>query len=359
MIRHRSLLPVLAALLIVTGCRKTEPAKAEPAAALTVALVSPRTDTWPERIVASGSIEPWEESIIGAEIGGLRLSEVLVNVGDAVTKGQLLARFSDENVRMDLIQAEAALVEAEANLVLAKDQADRARQLNATSAMSRQDLLNLETAEKRSAARLSTAQAQLEVQRLRLRYTQVLAPDAGVISARSATVGAVMANGTQLFRLIRQGRLEWRAELDSRALERIQPGQNVEIVLTGAARLRGVVRQSSPVVSATTRSGLVYVDLPEPGTLKAGMFLSGEILLPGSPALHAPESVLVHRDGFQYVMKVSADRRVRQVKVVTGRRNGKDVELLQGVTDEDQLVASGGSFLNEGDLVRLGGNAAP
>lgn len=358
MIRYRSLLSAFAALMLVAGCRKPAPAAA-PAAALTVALVSPRADVWPERIVASGSIEPWEESIIGAEIGGLRLSEVLVNVGDGVAKGQLLARFSDENVRMDLIQAEAALVEAEANLVLAKDQADRARQLSATSAMSHQDLLNLETTEKRNAAKLSAAHAQLEVQRLRLRYTQVLAPDNGVISVRSATVGAVMANGTQLFRLIRQGRLEWRAELDSRALERIQPGQQVDILLSGNARLRGVVRQSSPVVSSTTRSGLVYVDLPEPGTIRAGMFLSGEILLPGSSALHAPESVLVHRDGFQYVMKIPADRRVRQVKVVTGRRNGNDVELLQGVSAEDQLVASGGSFLNEGDLVRVGENAAP
>ncbi len=358
MTRTRFLLSALAALLFAS-CRKAEPARAEPAAALTVALVSPRTDTWPERIVASGSIEPWEESVIGAEIGGLRLSEVLVNVGDVVRKGQVLARFNDENVRMDIVQAEASLLEAEANLVLSKDQADRARQLNATSAMSRQDLLNFETTEKRNAARLSAAQAQLEIQRLRLRYTQVVAPDDGVISARSATVGAVMANGTQLFRLIRQGRLEWRAELDSRALERIQPGQAVEILVSGGTPLRGVVRQASPVVSATTRSGLVYVDLPNPGALKAGMFLSGEILLPGAPALHVPESVLVHRDGFQYVMQVPADRRVRQVKVVTGRRNGRNVELLQGVTAGDALVASGGSFLNEGDLVRLGENAAP
>lgn len=359
MIRSRFILTVLVAVLLSAGCRKADPVKVEPAAALTVALASPRSDPWPERVIASGSIEPWEESVIGAEIGGLRLSEVLVNVGDTVTKGQVLARFSDENVRMDVVQAEAALAEAEANLDLSKDQADRARQLNATQAMSRQDLLSFETTEKRNAARVSATRAQLEVQRLRLRYTQVLAPDAGVISARSATVGAVMANGTQLFRLIRQGRLEWRAELDSRALERIRPGQAVEIAITGASPLRGVVRQTSPVVSASTRSGLVYVDLPEPGTLKAGMFLSGEILLPGSPALHVPESVLVHRDGFQYVMKVPPDRRVRQVKVVTGRRNGGDVELLQGVSPEDQLVAAGGSFLNEGDLVRLGESVAP
>lgn len=352
MIRFCSLIFALAALL-VAGCRKAEPARAEPAAALTVSLVSPRTDSWPERVVASGSIEPWEESVIGAEIGGLRLSEVLVNVGDVVKKGQTLARFSDENVRMDLVQAEAALAEAEANLLLSKDQADRARQLHATSALSGQDLLNFETTEKRNAARLSASQAQLEIQRLRLRFTQVLAPDDGVISARSATVGAVMANGTPLFRLIRQARLEWRAELDPRALSRIQPGQSVEILVTDGPPLRGVVRQTSPVVSSTTRSGLVYVDLPDPGTFKAGMFLAGEILLAGSPALHAPESVLVHRDGFQYVMQVSADRRVRQVKVVTGRRHGQDVELLQGVTAEAALVASGGSFLNEGDLVRI------
>jgi HlyD family secretion protein len=348
---------VLAILILFAGCRRPEPAKTELAAALTVELVSPRRDDWPQRVPASGALEAWEESIIGAEIGGLKLAEVLVNVGDVVTKGQLLARFTDENVRMDLAQAEAAVAEAEANLVLSQDQAQRARELNAGNAMSRQDLLNLETNEKKNAAKLSSTRAQLETQRLRLKYTRVVAPDDGVISSRTATMGTVSTAGAQLFRLIRQGRLEWRAEVNAEALAAVRIGQDAEIGLSDGSRIRGKVRQLSPVVSTATRSGVIYVDLEQTEGLKAGMFVAGELLLPSRPALHVPEGAIVYRDGFQYVMKVGADHRIRQIKVTTGRRDRSGLEITHGVSEGDQLVSSGGSFLNEGDAVRIAGVA--
>lgn len=344
---------LLVALAFISGCRRPEAAKTEPSPALTVELVSPRIDTWPLRIPANGALEAWEESIVGAEIGGLKLEEVLVNVGDVVTKGQLLARFSDENVRMDLIQFEASVVEAEANLFLAQDQAKRARELNQGKAMSQQDLLSFETSEKKAAAKLSSSKAQLEAQRLRLRYTHVVAPDDGVISSRTATTGTVPTNGAQLFRLIRQGRLEWRAEVNADALAQVRIGQDAEITLPSGTRVRGKIRQLSPVVSSSTRSGLVYVDLEHAEGLKAGMFVSGNLLLPGVPALHLPESTLVYRDGFQYVMNVGPDHRIRQIKVTTGRRDRTSVEITHGVAEGDQLVSSGGSFLNEGDAVRI------
>lgn len=348
----RSLAGLLVAVLpLIAACSRPAPADTPSKAALTVTLVTPATAVWAEQIAASGSVTAWQESIIGAEVGALKLDEVLVNVGDAVRQGQVLARFNAETTRATLAQVEASVAMAEANLALARDQADRARRLDGTGTVSRETLLQQEAAEKTSAAQLASAQAQLAAQRLNLQHTQVLAPDDGLISARSATVGAVLGGGAELFRMIRQGRLEWRAEVPVDRLASVAPGQEVTLRPAGHPSVNGRVRQVAPKVDAGTGSGTVYVDLAEPGTLKAGMYAAGDIRLSESPALHIPESALVYRDGYTYVMKVDANRQVHRLKVTTGRRQGTTVEILQGVTATDQVVASGGSFLNEGDTV--------
>jgi RND family efflux transporter MFP subunit len=334
----------------VTSCRKTSAAE-EGKAALTVSLVAPISTMWPERFAVSGDISAWQESVIGAEVGGLKLEEVLVNIGDTVRKGQVLARFSEETTRADLAQAEASVAEAEANLAVYSDQAERARRLSGTGTVSREQELQYDANEKTGAARLASAKAQLANQQLKLRYTQVLAPDDGLISTRTATVGAVLSTGSELFRLIRQSRLEWRAEVPAERLARMSPGLEVSLHPIGTPAVVGRIRQISPVVSSATRTGLVYVDLPEPGSLKAGMYVSGQITFGDTPALHVPESVIVYRDGYQYAMKVDAARRIHQLKVTVGRRQGSQVEILSGVALGDELVASGGSFLNENDRV--------
>lgn len=346
---------VLSLGALFAGCgRAKAPATTDSRAALTVTLVSPTIADWPERLTASGSIAAWQESLIGAEVGGLKLEEVLVNVGDAVRKGQLLARFSEDTARADFAQAEASVAEAEANLALARDQVERARRLEGTGTVSNEDILQYEANEKTSAARFASAKAQLEAQRLRLRYTQVPAPDDGLISSRTATVGAVLNTGSELFKLIRQSRLEWRATLPADQLGQAAPGQKVTLRLAKQETVTGRVRQVSPVVDAGTLEGTIYVDLPQPGALKVGMFVSGEIEFGTAPALHLPESALVYRDGYQYVMKVAANRRVQQVKVTTGRRSDKAVEIASdGLAASDQVVASGGSFLNDGDTVKI------
>ncbi len=335
----------------LTSCRRNTSAAGEGKAALTVSLVSPISTTWPECFAVSGDVSAWQESVIGAEVGGLKLEEVFVNIGDTVRKGQVLARFSEETTRADLDQAEASVAEAEANLAFYRDQAERARRLSGTGTVSREQELQYDANEKTGAAKLASAKAQFVNQQLKLRYTQVLAPDDGLISSRTATVGAVLSTGSELFRLIRQSRLEWRAEVPAERLARMSPGLEVSLQPVGTPAVAGRIRQISPVVSSDTRTGLVYVDLPEPGPLKAGMYVSGQITFGDTPALHLPESVIVYRDGYQYAMKVDAARRIHQLKVTVGRRQGSQVEVLSGVALGDELVASGGSFLNENDRV--------
>jgi RND family efflux transporter MFP subunit len=197
----------------------------------------------------------------------------------------------------------------------------------------------------------------VDSQQLRLQQTQVLAPDSGIIAARSASVGAVLTPGTELFRLIRQGRLEWRAEVIASELGAIKPGMAVSLMAASGANLSGRVRMIGPTVDPQTRQALVYVDLQTPSAGQApalaGMYASGSIQSGSSRAITVPAPAVVSRDGFNYVMQVKADNRVSVIKVQTGRRVGDQIEITQGLPDGVKLVTQGAGFLNEGDAVRI------
>jgi RND family efflux transporter MFP subunit len=339
--------------LLVHAQDSKAPAAAAPRPALTVTVTTPLRATVATAVAANGNIAAWQEAIVGAEANGMRLAEVLVNVGDVVRKGQTLARFDSAMAHADLAQSRATAAEAEAHLAEAAANAQRARDLQPSGALSAQQVAQLLTAERTAQARLEALKAAQQVQQLRLQQAEVLAPDAGVISARSATVGAVVPAGSELFRLIRQGRLEWRGEVAATELAQIRRGQAVKVD-GGGTSVTGTVRQVAPTVDAATRNALVYVDLPDTGgRLKAGMFARGEFATGSSTALTLPQSAVLRRDGFSYVFTVAADGRVTQGKVSIGRRSGDRVEILQGLEEKARVVASGGGFLADGDTVRV------
>lgn len=337
----------------------TPSATAKPA--LTVTLTQGRTGSLPIKLAANGSIAAWQEASVGAEAGGLRVLALRASVGDRVQRGQVLATFAPDSVQADVALARAALAEANANALEASANADRARAVQGSGALSAQQVSQYLTQELTAKARAESAKAQLDAQLLRLKHTQVLAPDAGMVSMRSANVGAVVAAGTEMFRLIRQGRLEWRAEVTSHELGRVTPGTGVLLTAPGGAQLKGRVRVVSPTVDAQTRNGLVYVDLLTPpggakamaAAFKPGMFARGEFELGSSNALTVLQSAVLVRDGFGYVMRVGADHKVSQLKVQTGRTLGDQVEILSGLKPDDRVVATGASFLSEGDVVRV------
>jgi RND family efflux transporter MFP subunit len=329
---------------------------AAPRPALTVTTARPASARLPLRLSANGNVAAWQEAVIGSESNGLRLREVRVNVGDVVKKGQVLAVFDADVVNADLAQNRAALQEAEATAAAATADAGRARALQASGAMSEQEVTRYITAERTAGARVAAARAALSQQQLRLKYTQVVAPDTGIVSARSATVGAVAGVGTELFRMIRQGRLEWRAEITAAELPRMKPGLKAQVKAASGATIRGTVRTVAPTVDPQSRIALVYVDLPPSlsadAPLKAGMFAGGEFELGDSSALTVPQQAIAVRDGFAYVFRLNPDNRVSQVKVTTGRRLGERVEVVAGLAADALVVVSGAGFLNDGDLVR-------
>ena len=349
-----------AALLYTGTSRAADEAPADTARpALTVSTAQPQRGAVPLRLAANGNVAAWQEASIGAESNGLRLDAVLVNVGDVVKAGQVLARFSPETVQADVAQARASLLEAQAVAAEATDNAERARSLQATGALSQQQIQQFTTAGQTAQARVAVARALLQAQELRLQHTQVRAPDSGVISARTATVGAVLGTGTELFRMVRKGRLEWRAEVTATELARIQPGAKARITGASGTTIEGTVRMVAPTVDPQTRNALVYVDLPPTPDFRAGMFARGEFALGSSDALTIPQEALVVRDGFAYVFVVGPQQRVQQRKVQTGRRIADRVEILSGLEADMSVAVRGAGFLNDGDLVRVGVQPAP
>ena len=334
--------------------------------ALTVTVIKPQLASFPQKISANGNIAAWQEAIIGSEANGLRLVNVLVNVGDMVKKGQLLADFATETIDADLMQAKASLLEAEATGREAINNADRARTLQNTGAMSNQQIEQYTTAAETAKARIEVAKAAVNTQQIRLKQTRIVAPDSGIISARNATVGAVVGAGTELFRLIRQSRLEWRAEVISSDLPKIKIGMQANIVAADGSHLIGKVRKLSPTVDMQTRNTIVYVDLPA-NSVKAGMFAKGDFLMGQSNTLAVPQQALVLRDGFNYVFVLKNTKgeqakvgqvKVGQIKVQTGKRVGNLVEIVSGLTANQSIVASGGAFLSDNDTVKVVNAAA-
>lgn len=351
---QRAALALASVVLSACGAKSAESTAAR--AVLTVELISPAKEAWPDVITASGEVAPWQEAVIGSEIAGVRLDEVRVNVGDVVKKGQLLARFNEDSLEAELARLRAVVAEAKANLAKAEADKARADKMKEIDALSEQAIQMYATQVSVAEAQVDAARAARDAQKLRLQYARVVAPDDGVISSRTATVGSVGMLGAELFRLVRGNRLEWRAELPAEALARLKPGATATLRTPGGETVTGTLRQVSPTVDRGTRNGIAYVDLPKESGLTAGLYLNGRFTLSAREALTIPESAVVLRDGNRYLMKVDAQSRVQEIKVATGRRQGDAIEVLEGLEAADRVVKSGGAFLADGDLVQV---AAP
>ncbi len=314
----------------------------QPLAALTVTMASPQRMTWPDVLNAQGSIAAWEEASIGTQIGSYQLVDVRANVGDQVKRGQVLARLNPALLKAEEAQLLARRAQADAN-------DHRARGLQSAGGISDQEVLQFTTEAK-------TATALLAAKQLELRYTDIRASDDGVISARMATTGAVVPAGTELFRIIRQNRLEWRGELTADQIRATRHGQMITLALPDGTEAQARVREFAPTLDPQTRLGIVYADILPGSRARAGMYGTGAISVGQSRALIVPAECVVIRDGRSYVMLLPSSGQtttVRMRAVTTGRRNDGDVEITAGLTGSERLVRRGAAFLDDGDMVHI------
>ncbi len=278
---------------------KAEQAAPAPAAAvsrpaLTVRTATLREDKWARTLVANGSILPWQEAIISAQIQGLRIAEVKVSIGDQVQQGDVLVTLGNF-----------------------------ARIGGETSEHSAQG--------------------------------RIVAPDSGVISAANANVGSMAQPGVELFRLIRKGRLEWRADLTAEELMLIRKGMTAEVTVGEGRVIKGTVRAISPSVNSQTRYGYVLVTLPDSSGIIAGAFARGTFDISGGKKalLSLPQTAVMQRGSKTHVLVVGADNRVHEREVKIGQRSGDRIEVKQGLKANEPVVESGGPFLTEGDVVQV------
>ncbi|WP_329956108.1 efflux RND transporter periplasmic adaptor subunit [Collimonas silvisoli] len=358
--RHKLLLVAMAVILaailwrIFLSPSTAASMSSTPPPVLTVNVTNPTRENWSEVIQADGILTAWQEAVIGAETGSVRITELLADVGSTVKRGQVLARLASASANSDVRKQKAAVAQARANLEQAQADVKRSKAAADSGALSVQKIDEYRIAEESDRALLDSAEADLQSKQIVLAQTNVLAVDDGVISSRSALLGNVVSVGTELFRIVRQGKVEWQAEVTAQQLARVQEGQEVSVTLPGGKAIHGQVRLVAPTLSANTGRAIVYVSLPANSGAQVGMFASGSIKLSKKWAVALPESALVLRDGRSDVYVLGPDgNTVSRRTVVTGRREQGLVEIVSGLDTGAHVVASGGAFLSDGASVKV------
>ena len=345
----------LAATLLLSACgKRNKPADAgqKPASAMTVTVEPVRKARIARSVEATGSIQPWQEVIIGPEVGGYRVSAVLVEIGDKVKRGQTLVRLSADMLEAEVASRNAALRSAEARATNAAAAYRRGQTIASTGALSQANLDTLTADQVATQALVETARSDLATSTLRLKYTQVVAPDDGVVTARLVSVGQVAQAGGEMLRLLRQGRVEWRAEVPESRLAQIKVGQDVSITSADGTVIAGKVRAVAPTVMVNNRSALVYVDIQN-GNARPGMFARGRIGIGQGEALLVPVTSVVMQDGYSYVFVLKAGDVVERRLVQPVGVQGDSMEIASGLVAEETIAVKGAGFLKDRDPVRV------
>lgn len=388
-----ALVPAALALSVAIGPAAAQeaqpPAPAQPklpAIVVTKAVTRPMVD----RVIATGTIKPVDEVYVAPLVEGLSIRSVEADVSDRVSQGQVLARLNDDALILQKSQYEAnkakaeagvaqyraQVLEAEANLADARRQRDRTTKLSASGTSTQSQVEQAQALVEVNQAKLNAAiqavavgqsdvkvvEAQIEDTELNLARTAVKSPVSGVVSVKNARIGAIAAgSGDPLFTLIKDGAIELVADLSETDIQKVEVGQTARVTLAGGSRqIDGKVRLVSPSVDATTRLGAVHIIIGgqdgggksgnDQSGARAGMYARAEIVIQQATALALPLSAVTTNRGGSTTRKVE-DGVVRQVKIGTGIQDGGFVQVLDGLSDGDTVVAKAGAFVRDGDHI--------
>jgi len=320
--------------------------------ALTVVVAAVSEQTLQARIVATGTVAPWRNMLLGSEASGLAVTNVAVDEGDVVEKGDVLAQLSDNILRAQIAQQSSVIAELEATLSTARSDARRAQSVG-TGVISAQTAEQRATLVTTTSAKLAAARASLDEINARLKQTKIIAPAAGMISSRSVELGQVVQAGTELFSLIQDHRLEVNALVPEADVSSVHVGLVVRIFGPAGTTETGRVRIIAPIVDAKTRLATVRVSLDPETTLKVGMFARVEIMADAKTALAVPLKSLVWHDAKAGVFKVTDAGIAHLTEVSIGRKTSETVEVVKGLGVGDHIVVEGAGLLHDGDIVRV------
>lgn len=345
----------LSALLLASCGGHGEEKKDEKAAGGSRQTVSAATVTQTSldrTVTASGTVSAWEEVPVAAETGGLTAVAVYVDEGSYVRQGQPLVQMNDVLLRAQLRQQQAQVQLAEANVARDNAALDRAQQLKERGFLSQASLDTALANQRSSNANLAAARAALSQTQTQLSQATIRAPVSGLIVSRSVTKGQIIAAGTELFRMVRDGRLELDAQVPETELALVRAGQSATITSSEAGQTTGSVRIVTPEVNATTRLGLARISLAPGAQLRPGMFARADIAVGDQPATTVPTGAVLYRDNKPGVFVVRGDSTVHfQPVTILSRTEAQTA--VSGVDVGVRVAVDGAGFLNEGDRVNV------
>lgn len=345
-----ALLPIAIAIALIS---QTNPPQTttEDAAPIIVSTISPVIVDWPETINAGGRIAAWHEAQIASELSAVAVTAIYVDVGDKVKKGQLLATLNADSFNAELQRVKARIKSAQAALQQAQNNLQRVSGLSAVQAISAQDAEQFKVSVNTAEAELAAAKAEEELYQLKIRQSQLLAPDDGVIRQRSASLGQVVTAGTELFRLIRQQRIEWQAEIVPHYLPRLKLGQVAFIEQAHGKIIQGKITRLAPALASSNSLAVAHIELPADSNIAIGDYMSGTLALGVSPAVTVPSSAITWKDGHSYLHQIE-EGRVKAIEVQVGRNQHDLVEISSSLSKSATIVRTGGAFLTSGDRVQ-------
>lgn len=332
------------------------------------------------RVPVAGTLVPRQQVQVFARVSGYELTEILAEAGDEVEAGQVLARLATDTLSAQLAQAEAEyqralaglgqaqneIDSADASLTQAQSVLERARRLRAggNNSQAALDLAIAAEANARAAAAssrdgeavaeaaLAVAEATRRIAQLNLDRTEIKAPVAGLIGARNAEIGAMSGSSPQaLFTLIADGAVEMEAEVIETALRSLSVDDPAEIRVAGVGRVDGAVRLIPASVDPVTRLGLMRITLEPTSGLRTGLFASGWVITARRQSVTVPATAILS-DGSGSRVQMVEDGMVRTREVRAGLLWDGKREILDGISEGQQVIARSGAFFRDGDHVR-------
>ncbi len=355
-LRTAALAGIITASLALAACGGSEGKDDSQAQAAVGQAVSAHTvaiTNLPRIITASGSVTPWEEVPVGAETGGLVATAVYVDEGSYVRQGQPLVQLNDELLRAQLGQQQAQLQTAEANLARDEAALARSQELKERGFLSQASLDTALANQRASAANLAAARAALAETQTRVNQATIRAPVSGLISSRAVTRGQIVQAGSELFRLVRDGRLELDAQIPEAELRLVRPGMAATIASDQAGQTTGTVRIVTPQVDPQSRLGVARIALTGGSNLRPGMFARAEIDAGSQPSLTVPSAAVVFRENRPGVYVLMPDSTAHFQPITEAGRSQGVVAVSSGLQAGQRVVVEGAGFLGEGDQVRV------
>ncbi|MFO1465182.1 MAG: efflux RND transporter periplasmic adaptor subunit [Steroidobacteraceae bacterium] len=322
-----------------------------------VSVTSVGVSAAPTLVSITGTISARYDIPIGVEGDGGRVAKVLVEAGDHVKRGQVLARLDTSVVAPQVASLAAGLEQARAEADLARAEYRRAESVRASGALSAEEIERRKSAAVTADAKVKLAAAQLAESQARLGRTEVRAPADGLLLTRAVEIGqTVTPGGAALFRLSEGGEVELRGQVSEQDLPLLKVGQKASVRLTGFSQeFEGVIRLLGAVIDPQTRMGSVRVALKSDPNLRPGGFARADVTVSRQERAVLPQTAVLTDDRGHYVMLVDHEGKARHRDVQVAGTISQGVLIASGLTSADRVVTTAGAFLQEGEPVNVAG----